>query len=255
MVQGGTEVIRVQTQGNVPVSGLLIESPLHFFQRPDDQISLQGVHALLEPGVYPLKLEATLSDGSKQSFEQMVLVTKGDYYSEELYVPPDTIDPAVTDPENHNIFATTSLFTPTQYWDGIFTSPAIYPDQFTSRYGTRRTYKGIGTDLTIQGFHTGLDFAGGEGLQIFAPAPGRVIFAAPLTVRGNATIIDHGLGVYSGFWHQSEIRVNVGDIVGQGQVIGQVGGTGRVTGAHLHWEVWVNGVQVNPLDWLNQAYP
>jgi murein DD-endopeptidase MepM/ murein hydrolase activator NlpD len=255
MVQGSTEVIRVQTQGNIPVSGLLIDRPLHFFQTPSEQISLQGVHTLLEPGVYPLRLETTLPDGSKQSFEQMVLVEAGDYYSEELLVPADTIDPAVTEPENQNIFAVTSLFTPTQYWNGIFSAPSIYPDQFTSRYGTRRTYKATGTDLTIQGFHTGLDFAGGEGLQIFAPAPGKVIFAAPLTVRGNATIIDHGLGVYSGFWHQSEILVNVGDTVEQGQVIGLVGGTGRVTGAHLHWEVWVNGVQVNPLDWLNQAYP
>ena len=255
MVQGGTEVIRVQTQGNAPVSGLLVESPLHFFQTPNEQVSLQGVHALLDPGVYPLRLEATLPDGSRQSFEQMVLVTKGDYYSEELYVPADTIDPVVTEPENKNIFAMTSLFTPTQYWSGIFTSPAVYPDEFTSRYGTRRLYHGTGTDLTIQGFHTGLDFAGGEGLQIFAPAAGKVIFAAPLTVRGNATIIDHGLGVYSGFWHQSEILVNVGDLVGQGQVIGLVGGTGRVTGAHLHWELWVNGIQVNPLDWLNQIYP
>jgi murein DD-endopeptidase MepM/ murein hydrolase activator NlpD len=109
--------------------------------------------------------------------------------------------------------------------------------------------------LTIQGFHTGLDFAGGEGLQIFAPAAGRVVFAAPLTVRGNATIIDHGLGVYSGFWHQSQMLVNVGDLVQAGQVIGLVGETGRVTGAHLHWEIWVNGVQVDPLNWLNQTYP
>ena len=255
MVQGGTEVIRVQTQGNIPVAGLLIENPLHFFQSADDQISLQGVHALQEPGVYPLRLQATLPDGSQQSFEQMVLVTEGNYYSEELYVPPDTIDPAVTEPENQNIFAITSPFTPAQFWNGIFTSPAVYPDQYTSRYGTRRIYHGIGTGLTIQGFHTGLDFAGGEGLQIFAPAAGRVVFAAPLTVRGNATIIDHGLGVYSGFWHQSQILVHVGDTVAQGQVIGLVGGTGRVTGAHLHWEVWVNGVQVNPLDWLNQVYP
>jgi len=255
MVQGGTEVIHVQTQGNVPVLGLLTDMPLHFFQSNNEQIALQGIHALLEPGVYPLRLEATLPDGSRQSFEQMVLVTEGDYYSETLSVPAETIDPVVTEPENLNIFAITSPFTPTQYWSGIFASPALYKDQYTSRYGVRRTYKGIGTDLTINGFHTGLDFAGGEGLQIFAPASGRVIFAAPLTVRGNATIIDHGLGVYSGFWHQSEILVNVGDLVGQGQVIGRVGGTGRVTGAHLHWEVWVNGVQVDPLDWLNQAYP
>lgn len=255
MVQGGTEVIRVQTQNNIPASGSLVDMPLHFFPLNNEQVALQGVHALLEPGVYPLKVEATLPDGSNQSFEQMVLVTSGNYYSEELYVPPETIDQTVTEPENQNILAITNPSTPAKSWNGVFSSPAVYPDEYTSRYGTRRTYYGTGTELTIQGFHTGLDFAGGEGLQIFAPAPGKVVFAAPLTVRGNATIIDHGWGVYSGFWHQSRILVNVGDMVEQGQVIGLVGGTGRVTGAHLHWEVWVNGIQVNPLDWLNQAYP
>jgi len=255
LVQGGTEIIRVQTQGNSPVDGLLVDYPLHFSSTATDQVALQGIHTLLEPGVYPLRLQANLPDGSTQSFEQMVLVTAGDYYSEELYVDPATIDPAVTGPENQNVIAITSPFTPVQYWNGIFTSPAVYPDQFTSRYGVRRIYHGLGTDLTVEGFHTGLDFAGGEGLQIFAPAAGKVVFAAPLTVRGNATIIDHGLGVYSGFWHQSGILVNVGDMVEQGQVIGLVGGTGRVTGAHLHWELWVNGVQVDPLDWLNQVYP
>ena len=255
MIQGGTQEIVVQTRDNIPVTGTLVDHTLNFFPTTAGQVALQGVHALLEPGVYPLHLDALLPDGTKQSFEQMLLVRAGDYYSEELYVEPETIDPAVTDPENANVLAITSPFTPTQYWQGVFTSPAVYPDQFTSRYGVRRTYRGIGTDLTIQGFHTGLDFAGGEGLQIFAPAAGRVVFAAPLTVRGYATIIDHGLGVYSGFWHQSQILVNVGDMVTQGQVIGLVGGTGRVTGAHLHWEVWVNGVQVNPIDWLNQTYP
>jgi murein DD-endopeptidase MepM/ murein hydrolase activator NlpD len=61
--------------------------------------------------------------------------------------------------------------------------------------------------------------------------------------------------VYSGFWHQSKIDVQVGDRVESGQAIGVVGGTGRATGAHLHWEIWVNGVQVNPFDWLQQEYP
>jgi murein DD-endopeptidase MepM/ murein hydrolase activator NlpD len=255
MVQGGTEVIRLQTQNNVQASGMLVDKPLHFFPFNNEQMALQGVHALLEPGVYPLRVEATLPDGTKQSFEQMVLVKSGDYYSEELYVPAETIDPAVTEPETQNILAITTPATPTKFWDGMFKSPAVSPDEFTSRYGTRRKYFGIGTELAIDGFHTGLDYGGGEGLQIFAPARGTVVFAAPLTVRGNATIIDHGWGIYSGFWHQSQIMVNVGDIVEQGQVVGLVGGTGRVTGAHLHWEVWVNGVQVNPIDWLNQAYP
>ena len=253
--QGGTEVIHVQAREGVTLSGMLVDKPLQFFMGNGEQVALQGVYALLEPGVYPLQMAATFPDGSQQAFEQMVLVTSGEYGSEELYVPPETIDPAVVDPENQTVLSITAPATPTRYWSGMFSSPAVYPDEFTSLFGRHRIYHGLGTDLTTEGFHTGLDFAGGEGLQIFAPAPGKVVFAAPLTVRGNATIIDHGWGVYSGFWHQSQIFVNVGDVVDTGQVIGLVGGTGRVTGAHLHWEVWVNGVQVNPLDWLNQAIP
>ena len=253
--QGSTEVIRAQADDGVNLSGKLVDMPLHFFPAGDEQVALQGVHALLEPGVYPFLLEATLPDGSKQSFEQMVLVTTGNYGSEELYVPPETIDPAVTEPENQTVLSIVAPATSTPYWNGIFSAPAVFANEFTSLFGRSRIYHGLGTDLVIEGFHTGLDFAGGEGLQIFAPAPGKVVFAAPLTVRGNATIIDHGWGVYSGFWHQSQFAVNVGDMVETGQVIGFVGGTGRVTGAHLHWEVWVNGVQVNPLDWLNQTYP
>jgi murein DD-endopeptidase MepM/ murein hydrolase activator NlpD len=256
LVQGSTEIIRAQTQEGVSLSGILVDMPLHFFQENAGQVVLQGVYALKEPGVYPLLIEATFPDGSKQSFEQMVLVTDGGYLSEEIPLnDPSTLDPATTESELQNILALTAPFTPIRYWNGIFNSPAVDPNCFTSRYGTRRTYKVINSDIEVPGFHTGLDFCGGEGLQIFAPAPGRVVFAAPLTVRGNATIIDHGWGIYSGFWHQSQFLVNVGDMVEQGQVVGIVGGTGRVTGAHLHWEVWVNGVQVNPLDWLNQAYP
>jgi murein DD-endopeptidase MepM/ murein hydrolase activator NlpD len=256
MVQGRTEVLRVEAQPGVSVSGRLADMPLRFSQIDGAQVALQGVHALLEPGIYPFLLEGTLPDGSKQSFEQMVLVTEAGYPDEEIPLnDPSTLDPAVTESESQNIISLTTPFTSTRYWNGVFSSPAVDPNCFTSRYGTRRTYRVINSDIEVPGFHTGLDFCGGEGLQIFAPAPGKVVFAAPLTVRGNATVIDHGWGVYSGFWHQSQIQVNVGDMVEQGQVIGIVGGTGRVTGAHLHWELWVNGVQVNPLDWLTEAYP
>jgi murein DD-endopeptidase MepM/ murein hydrolase activator NlpD len=82
-----------------------------------------------------------------------------------------------------------------------------------------------------------------------------VFVGSLLTVRGNATIIDHGWGVYSGFYHQSKILVKVGDTVETGQIIGQIGATGRVTGPHLHWDLFVNGIQVNALDWLDRVYP
>jgi murein DD-endopeptidase MepM/ murein hydrolase activator NlpD len=256
MVQGATEVIQIKAPDGVSLSGTLVDMPLHFAQENGEQVALQGVHAMLEPGVYPLRLEATLPDGSKQSFEQNVLVTSGNYPSEDILLnDSSTIDPAVTDPEMKNVVALTSPFTPARYWSGLFSSPGVDPNCFTSRYGTRRQYKVANSDIDIPGFHSGLDFCGGEGLEIRAPAAGKVVFAGPLTVRGNATFIDHGWGVYSGVFHQSQIFVNVGDTVEQGQVIGLVGGTGRVTGAHLHWDLWVNGIQVNPLDWLNQQYP
>lgn len=258
--QGGTAVIRVNVPSGVTLGGMLVDHPLHFFPDSDgSQVALQGVHALLDPGPYPLKLEATLPDGSQQSFEQMVLVISGNYPEDPiLYVDPTTIDPEVTGPEEQRLLSVVSQITPEKYWGGEFISPAItYAETsyFTSRYGSRRTYIGQGTELTIQGFHTGLDYGGGTGLQITAPAAGKVVFEDSLTVRGNATIVDHGWGVFSGFWHQSEFDVQIGDMVTQGQVLGLVGGTGRVTGAHLHWELWVNGVQVDPLDWLYNKYP
>jgi len=258
--QGGTGVIKITTPPGTTLGGMLVDRPLNFFPNEDGtQVALQGVHALLEPGVYPLRLDATLPDGSKQSYEQFILIISGNYPDDPLlYVDVATIDPASTEPEQQELINLTAPATPTKFWTGDFLSPAIsYAEStyFTSRYGNRRTYIGQGTELSINGFHTGLDFGGGDGLPITAPAAGRVIFAGPWTVRGNATVIDHGWGVYSGFWHQSAIQVNVGDMVEKNQVIGLVGGTGRVTGAHLHWELWVNGIQVDPLDWLNQTYP
>lgn len=258
--QGGTGVIKVKALPGVTLGGVLVDHSLNFFPDEDGtQIALQGVHALLEPGVYPLRLEATLPDGSKQAYEQLILIISGNYPDDPLlYVDAATIEPTSTEAELQELMNLTSPATPTRLWVGNFISPAIaYAEStyFTSRYGNRRTYIGQGTNLQVNGFHTGLDFGGGDGLAITAPATGRVVFAGPWTVRGNATVIDHGWGVYSGFWHQSMIQVQVGQMVEQGDVIGLVGGTGRVTGAHLHWELWVNGIQVDPLDWLIQAYP
>jgi murein DD-endopeptidase MepM/ murein hydrolase activator NlpD len=258
--QGGTGVIDVTTEADVKLSGILVDHPLNFFTNEDGtQIALQGVHALLETGVYPLRLNATLPDGTVQSYEQLILIVSGNYPEDPLlYVDPATIDPASTEPELQQLINITLPASSTKYWAGDFISPAIMFDESTfptSRFGNRRTYIGQGTELTINGFHSGIDFAGGEGLPIVAPADGIVVYTGLWTVRGNATIIDHGWGIYSGFWHQSQIQVQVGDVVQQNQVIGLVGGTGRVTGAHLHWEVWVNGVQVDPLDWLIQSYP
>ena len=218
------------------------------------------IHALTEPGLYPLDLQMTLPDGTPFSFTQYLRVGAVDYpYDEPLTVNPTTIDPAVTKPEDAQWAALTSPATPERLWDGVFAIPSPFSAQFcldtgecwSSRFGNRRSYNGS----PYNSFHTGLDVVGQEGTEIFAAAPGVVVFAGPLTVRGNATIIDHGWGVYSAYMHQSEILVEQGDRVEAGELIGRVGATGRVEGPHLHWEVWAGGVQVDPLDWLSEVFP
>ena len=155
----------------------------------------------------------------------------------------------MTEPETQRVTQIVSQITPTRYFSGQMGLPC--PAPVTSQFGTRRSYNG-GPFTNI---HGGTDFAAMPGAAIYAPAAGRVVFAGTLNVRGNATIIDHGWGIFTGYWHQQSIGVRVGDLVQQGQVIGTVGKTGRVTGPHLHWEVFVNGVEVDPLQWTRQVFP
>lgn len=260
LVQGGTETISVTTTENVKLNGYLGDHPLQFFSSEQgNYYALQGVHALEEPGLIDFCLSVTHEDGVTETFTQPVLVTPGLFNEDPpLRVDPATIDPSITGPENELVSAIVSNITPTKYWQSIFLSPAYY-QEYNSFFGTRRKYN---DDPTVY-FHTGVDFAGGMTLPITSPAPGKVVFSGPLTVRGNTVFIDHGWGVFSGFFHQDTLKVKVGDFVDTGQQIGTVGNTGRVNGAgdyqgagaHLHWEVWVNGVQVNPLDWLSFEYP
>jgi murein DD-endopeptidase MepM/ murein hydrolase activator NlpD len=253
--QGETGEIIVQPAAGMTLSGKLVNYPLHFFPVGDGRmVALQGIHAMLDPGVYPLQLDATAADGSTQSFEQMVLVASGGYRKEALSVPSEMIDPAVTAPEDQQVLSITAPVTSTKAWQGAFTLP-VAPDYcIKDWFGLRRSFNG--SDYKY--FHSGIDFgvcSADHPFDIYAAAPGTVIFAGALTVRGNATFIDHGWGVYSAYFHQKEINVGVGQQVQAGQLIGQIGATGRVTGPHLHWELWVNGVQVNPQNWLDRAYP
>lgn len=253
LVQGHTVVVRVDTLEELTLKGNLDGMDLHFMQEsPNQYVALQGVHALAEPGLTQFSLSFTSRSGKSDSFSQMMLLQQG-YYAQDppLSVDPATIDKANTQPEDDLVTQAISPVTEEKFWSGIFKIPVDEPFCIKSWFGNRRSYNG--SPYTY--FHTGLDYGVCATLNIYAPAPGTVVFAGPLTVRGNATIIDHGWGVYSGFWHQQEIMVKPGDRVETGQLVGLIGGTGRVTGPHLHWEVWVNGVQVEPQDWLDRAYP
>lgn len=252
--QGSTAVLDVQSSEPIQLRGSLAGEEFVFFDSGQGYIALQGIYGLLAPGFYPLSIEGELGQGEHFGFSQYIFVRDAGFpFDPPLTVDPSTIDPAVTQPENEQILALTAPRSPEKFWDGIFTVPVapIFAECFPSRFGNRRSYNGS----TYDAFHTGLDFCGQTGDDIYAPADGRVVFSGPLTVRGNTTIIDHGWGVYTVYMHQSEILVETDEMVSRGQLIGRVGSTGRVTGAHLHWEIWAGGIQVDPIYWLQESYP
>lgn len=253
--QGTTVEIRLTTSQPLNLKGSLNGFPLQFFQLDPanhSYVALQGVHAMAKVGLVPFSLSGTADNGQSFHFSQSVLLVSGNYAEDPpLSVDPSTIDPANTKPEEDMVKGLISSATPTRYWQGKFRVPVDEPVCIKSWYGNRRSYNGG----PLNYFHTGVDYGVCANLNIYAPAPGVVVFAGPLTVRGNSTIIDHGWGVYSGIFHQSEIQVKTGDRVETGQMIGQIGATGRVTGPHLHWDLVVNGIQVQPLDWLENVYP
>jgi murein DD-endopeptidase MepM/ murein hydrolase activator NlpD len=253
LVQGSTAVVRVKSTEPVALSGSLNGNLLKFYQDgPNEYSAIQGIHAMSEPGLADFSIKATMSNGETRELDQMLLLQDGFYPKDPpLSVPPETIDPANTKPEDDFVKTATSAYTQDKQWSGKFRRPVDEPYCIKSWYGNRRSYNGGAYTY----FHTGLDFGVCANLNIYAAAPGTVVFSGPLTVRGNATIIDHGRGVYTAYYHQKESKVQAGEHVDAGQLIGEIGGTGRVTGPHLHWEVWAGGIQVNPQEWLDRVIP
>jgi murein DD-endopeptidase MepM/ murein hydrolase activator NlpD len=253
--QGDTAQILIETNERLEFDGTLGEYELKFYKAGENKyVALQGIHAMSQSGLIPINLTFSDASGNVSSFQQSLLLKTGGFGQDPpLMVDSETIDPAVTKPEENQIKSITSLNKTEKMWEGLWKPPTANPECIKSRYGNRRSYNG--SDFMY--FHQGVDYGVciEPSLSIFAPAAGEVVFSGPLTVRGNTTIIDHGWGIYSAYFHQAEIKVKVGDKVSLGDDIGTIGATGRVTGPHLHWEIWVNGVQVQPLDWLVNTYP
>ena len=117
----------------------------------------------------------------------------------------------------------------------------------TGVYGTRRFYNGKEGN-----YHNGLDIAAPIGTEIVAPSSGRVLLTGDYFYNGKFIYIDHGQNLKSIFIHLNKINVNVGDILKKGQIIGEVGSTGKSTGPHLHWSVTLNSVYVDPEIFINK---
>ncbi len=252
LVQGETTMVKVQTTQPMDLSGSMAGQDLHFFPDGENQyVALIGIPALQETGLTEAGLQGRSADGTSLNLNQMILLAPGDFIQEVVSgVDENTLDQETNDKENAFLAGLVAV-TPDKLWDGAFQYPIDEPCT-ASTFGNRRSYN----NGEFYYYHTGLDFTVcAQNLNIYAAAAGVVIFAGPLDIKGNFTIIDHGHGVYTGYAHQSEFLVKEGDRVEAGQQIGVIGTTGRSVGPHLHFEVWVDGVPVNPMDWLLNDYP
>lgn len=253
LMQGRTGCFRVVTNGTATVSGSFLNQALQFATESDGatNVALIGVPQETPPGIYPVTVVVTDSTGAQYPISANVQVDAGNYNEGgSVRVTGDAsvlLNQAVEQAEQDLVLGLMSRFTPERSFDGAFGLPAAAT--ITSGFGSTRTYTG-----GAQRVHTGTDFGAAPGAPVMAAAPGRVVMVDNLNIRGLATIIDHGWGVYTGYWHQSETYVSPGDYVQEGQVIGAVGSSGRVSGPHLHWEVWVNGVPVDPMQWVMQDF-
>jgi murein DD-endopeptidase MepM/ murein hydrolase activator NlpD len=136
-------------------------------------------------------------------------------------------------------------------WSGSFTQ--MRNGQVMSRFGVSRTYV-LDGEVLDEKVHQGYDLASVAMAEIPAANDGTVVYSGPLTIYGNTVVLDHGQGLLSLYGHCSSLQVAVGDVVKKGQIIARTGATGLAGGDHLHLEMIVGGVPVDPLEWLDPAW-
>jgi murein DD-endopeptidase MepM/ murein hydrolase activator NlpD len=222
--------------------------------RSTEQVALLPVPALIAPASYTLTIGYTTTTGIYLRQDRQIAVAAGPYDSQEILLPDDKgglLAPEISEREFLTMTNAWSQVTPTWSWQGAFQRPIDAQYATTSPFGTRRSYNGG----PYSSYHAGQDFGAPAGVPIVAPAAGRVALAAPLQVRGNAVLLDHGAGIYTGYWHMTEIYVTEGQLVAAGDVLGLVGTTGLSTGAHLHWELRIYGIAVDPMQFLTEPLP
>ncbi|MBT3195405.1 MAG: peptidoglycan DD-metalloendopeptidase family protein [Candidatus Ruthia sp.] len=173
---------------------------------------------------------------TKQTYTEQYITLKG---KNKKYVNPNLTHMDRIKKERPILSSARKIFSDKNLSSGLFIRPVN--GVTTSPFGLKRFYNG-----EARRPHTGLDYAGDIGTPIKAPADGKVILVGKFFFNGNAVFLDHGQGLISVYIHMNNYLVKQGQFVKQGDSIGTIGQTGRATGPHLHWGVYLNQTVVNP---------
>ena len=204
--------------------------------------AIVGLPLGIEPGKHSLQVKT-----ATEARSYMLLVEPREYESQYITLKNDRmVNPYQKDIERiqaERVRQDKSLetFTPVDDPATRFILPVEAPQ--SSAFGLRRFF-----NQQPRAPHSGIDLAAAAGTPIRAPARAIVLDAGDFFFNGNTVFLDHGQGLVTMYCHMSEISVEPGDVVEQGESIGKVGATGRVTAAHLHWGVSLNDERVDP--WL-----
>jgi len=195
------------------------------------------------------KLVAVVKKDGKKFYKSFaVRIVDGKYKSEKLRVAPSKAkfnkkQRARIKRETKEAMKIYKTITPTCYWSEPFSYPMN--SKITSAFGNKRLF-----NASLKSYHSGTDFRAKTGTPIYATNSGKVVLVKNRYFAGNSVLLDHGEGIYTGYYHMSRFKVKKGEMVEKGQLLGLAGATGRVTGPHLHFSTRVGGVQVDPLQLL-----
>ncbi|MDR0355951.1 MAG: M23 family metallopeptidase [Deltaproteobacteria bacterium] len=226
------------------VSGSFRDAPIFFFDNKGVMVGLFGADIMLKPGEYPLTV--TYGSGSAAETKTVtVSVTDKSYGVRDIKVPQSQVDLSPEDLERvrvERIAVTKALNfkSPARLWSGEFIEPVR--GRINSSFGRQTRLNGV---LNARP-HAGADYLVGEGTPVAAPADGVVILTGNHFFAGNSVYIDHGQGLISMYFHLSKIDAVEGQSIKRGEILGLVGKTGRVTGAHLHYGIYINGARIDP---------
>jgi len=194
------------------------------------------------PGIYPVEFLA--EDGTALAAASLA-IRKTIFPSQNVTLAPQIEALHSTTEEMQTLTTFRDSVSDVKYWQDPLVAPL--PGCVISPFGVKRLYNGKATGE----FHMGIDQRGAEGTPILAVAAGVVKIVQPFNVLGGTVAIDHGQGLETMYLHMSKLNVELGAHVNKSDVIGYVGATGRANGPHLHWVVYVNGVPVNPQQWVS----
>ena len=240
--QGGFLIVRLLNQpANLPWANAGFNGALYPMSRSGERwFAYVPLGQYVPVGGYTL--EVTSEVGKIASGQ--VTVAEGGFQFESIDLPPSSIDllgdQAAIDAERAALAGAFGGFTQEKMWSGPWAVPA--PGPISNGFGLQRSFNG-----GPYSGHSGTDIANDEGTPLVAAAAGVVTLAEELYLFGNAVVIDHGAGVFSSYSHMQGISAVAGQEVAQGDLIGQMGETGFVSGSHVHWEAIVHGTRVDPM--------